>query len=87
MRLCEEHRLGGIRDISADECVGCAYDALRESLEAMDGSRSSMVSTRDLTIRDLRAELKAERAYSNRLYSRLCGYEDPPHRGAEDSKT
>jgi len=33
MRLCEEHRLGGIPGVSADECVGCAYRALRESLE------------------------------------------------------
>jgi hypothetical protein len=81
MRLCEEHRLGGILGVSADECVGCAYEALRESLEAMDGRRSSMVSARDLTIRDLRAELEAEKAYSNRLYSLLSGYMDPPHRG------
>jgi hypothetical protein len=58
MRLCEEHRLGGIHGVSAEGCVGCAYDALRESLEAMDESRSSMVSARDLTIRDLRATLQ-----------------------------
>jgi hypothetical protein len=64
MRLCEEHRLGGIHGVSADECVGCAYDALRESFEDMAGSRSSMVSARDLTIRNLRAAL-TEVAHAN----------------------
>jgi hypothetical protein len=34
----------------------------------------------------IRHDLEIERAYSNRLYSRLCGYEDPPHRGDVDSK-
>jgi hypothetical protein len=34
MRLCEEHRLGGISGVEDDKCVGCAIDASRQLLRA-----------------------------------------------------
>jgi hypothetical protein len=51
MRTCEEHRLGGFRGISADECVGCAHDSLRESFDAI-------VSERDALKRDVGLALR-----------------------------
>jgi hypothetical protein len=38
MRLCEDHRLGGIRDGTPHECVGCAFEALRaENVRLREG--------------------------------------------------
>jgi len=33
MRLCEEHRLGGTSTSNPHECIGCAFDRMREALE------------------------------------------------------
>lgn len=34
MQLCEDHRLMSVTGISADECVGCAHEAIRKTLAA-----------------------------------------------------
>jgi len=37
MRLCEEHRLGGIKSASPDDCIGCALDEALKALSRHNG--------------------------------------------------
>jgi hypothetical protein len=58
MRLCETHRLGGVTGCRDDQCVGCVIEEAELTL-------SREVSARDLTIRDLREELRQARDWED----------------------